>query len=131
MEKIIQFISSETVITPLLIVSGIVVVILVLIAWIRFIDLRRIYQQDKVFFEATPPREAGKTPEATEQLFHIFHSASATQKIWHRLLRRSNIFSLEVTSTRHDGVRYIIGTSEREADSIERSLGKYLRPLWS
>lgn len=107
---------------------GIVVLVacLLFVAYTRFIDLKRVYSQKKVFIEITPPRETNKTPEAMEQLFNILYSAGATQKFRYKLLRRNNIFSLEVTSTRRDGVRYVIGTSEREADSIERSIASFL-----
>lgn len=107
---------------------GVVVLIAVLIFMvaIRFADLKRVYQQQKVFIEVTPPHETSKTPEAMEQLFNILYNTGATQKFRHKLLRRNNIFSLEVTSTRRDGVRYVIGTSEREADSIERSIAAFL-----
>lgn len=126
MEYILQISSNETVIAYLIVGLIALAAILLFAAWIRFIDLKRIYQQKKIFIEVTPPHEANKTPEAMEQLFRILHSASATQRFKHRLLRRNNIFSLEVTSTRRDGVRYIIGTSEREADSIERSIAAFL-----
>jgi hypothetical protein len=126
MEYILQIGSSEMMITYLVIGSVVLVVILGFIVSIRFTDLKRVYQQKKIFIEVTPPHETSKTPEATEQLFHILHSAGATQKFKHKLLRRNNIFSLEVTSTRRDGVRYVIGTSEREADSIERSIASFL-----
>lgn len=105
---------------------GILLTVAGFVISIRVSNLRRIYRQKKVFFEVTPPLEVGKTPEATEQLFHILHSAGATQKMKSRLLRRSALFSLEVTSTRSDGVRYVIMTSEREADAVERSIAAFL-----
>ncbi|MDN5274754.1 MAG: hypothetical protein JWP06_655 [Candidatus Saccharibacteria bacterium] len=126
MEYILKIVHSSTVITSFIVGVTVVIVILGLFSWLRFIDLKRIYKQKRVFIEVTPPREASKTPEATEQLFHIFHSAGATQKFKHRLLRRNNIFSLEVTSTRREGVRFVIGTSEHEADSVERSIAAFL-----
>lgn len=109
-------------------VIGVIVLatVLVFIIAIRFVDLKRVYQQRKIFIEVTPPHETSKTPEAMEQLFNILYSAGATQRFRHKLLRRNNVFSLEVTSTRSEGVRYVIGTGEREADSIERSIATFL-----
>ncbi|HMI09944.1 MAG TPA: type IV secretion system DNA-binding domain-containing protein [Candidatus Saccharimonadales bacterium] len=126
MEYILRIGSSETMITYVVIGIAMLAAVLLFMIYIRFIDLKRVYQQKTVFIEVTPPYEASKTPEAMEQLFHILHGAGATQKLKQKLLRRSNIFSLEVTSTRHEGVRYVIGTSEREADSIERSIAAFL-----
>jgi Type IV secretion-system coupling protein DNA-binding domain/TraM recognition site of TraD and TraG len=126
MEYILKIISSDAV--RISVIAGIIVIIAVvgLIIWLRFHSLKRIYSQKKVFIEVTPPHEASKTPQATEQLFHMFHNLGATQRFRHRILGFSAVFSLEVVSTRRDGVRYIIGTSEREADAIERSLASFL-----
>lgn len=107
---------------------GLVVLVIIFLftVYMRFTDLKRVYQQKKIFIEITPPHAISKTPEATEQLFNILYNSSATQKFRNKLLRRNNIFSLEVVSTRRDGVRYVLGTSEREADSIERSIAAFL-----
>lgn len=126
MENILRVGSSEAMITYLVIGITVPVTVLLFMAYIRFSDLKRVYQQKKVFIEVTPPHEASKTPEAMEHLFSILYSAGATQKFRHKLLRRNNIFSLEVTSTRREGIRYVIGTSEREADSTERSIASFL-----
>ncbi len=112
--------------TYLVVAIIVLVTVLLFMVAIRFADLKRVYRQQKIFIEVTPPHETSKTPEAMEQLFNILYSDSATQKFRHKLLRRNNVFSLEVTSTRSDGVRYVIGTSEREADSVERSIAAFL-----
>ncbi|HMI08965.1 MAG TPA: type IV secretion system DNA-binding domain-containing protein [Candidatus Saccharimonadales bacterium] len=126
MEHILRLGSNEALITYLVIGAIVLLILLLFMAYIRFVDLKRIYKQKKIFIEVTPSHEASKTPEATEQLFHILHGAGATQKFKYKLLRRNNIFSLEVISTRREGVRYVIGTSEREADAIERSIAAFL-----
>lgn len=126
MEYILHLIDSEAVKLYALVGTTTLLAIFILISLIRSSDLKRIYKQKKIFIEITPPHGTSKTPEAMEQLFNILYSAGATQKFKHKLLRRNNIFSLEVTSTRQEGVRYVIGTSEREADSIERSIAAFL-----
>jgi hypothetical protein len=97
-----------------------------LIVWLRMRDLKRLYRRKMVFIEVTPPLHAHKSPEATEQLFHQLYSAVATQPLWHKLLRRSIIFTPEIVSSRRDGIRYIISTNEDEADAIENRLGDFL-----
>lgn len=126
MEYVLQIGSSKVVMTYLVIGIVVFVTSILFAVYIRFIDLKRIYDQKRVFLEITPPHRTNKTPEAMEQLFNLLFSAGATQKFRYKLLRRNNIFSLEVISTRRDGVRYVIGTSEREADSIERSIASFL-----
>lgn len=127
MENVLKTISSnETIITYLVIGIIALMTMFILMISIRFSDLRRVYRQKRIFIEVTPPHETSKTPEAMEQLFNILYSAGAIQKFKHKLLRRNNTFSLEVISTRREGIRYVIGTSEREADSIERSIAAFL-----
>ncbi len=126
MDYILKIGSNETMITYLVIAIIVIVAVLTFMITIRLADLKRVYRLKRIFIEVTPPHETSKTPEAMEQLFNILYSAGATQKFKHKLMRRNNIFSLEVTSTRRDGVRYVIGTSEREADSIERSIASFL-----
>lgn len=79
-------------------VIGIVVLMAVAIfmAYNRFLDLKRIYQQKTIFIEVTPHRQTAKTPEATEQLFHIFYNAGANQSLRYKLLHRNNTFSLSL-----------------------------------
>lgn len=126
MEYLIKIGSSEMMITYLAVGIIVLAAVLIFMVAIRFADLKRVYRQQRIFLEVTPPHETSKTPEAMEQLFNILYNAGATQKFRHKLLRRNNVFSLEVTSTRREGVRYVIGTSEREADSIERSIASFL-----
>lgn len=126
MENILRIGNSETITAYLVIGVGVLLAVFLFIAWNRFIDLKRVYQQKKVFIEVTPPHEVVKSPEAAEKLFQMLYSTGANQKFAHKLLRRNNVFSLEITSTRQEGIRYIIGTSEREADSIERSVASFV-----
>lgn len=126
MEYILKIVSIETVIACVMAGVFIVLAICVVIIWMRITDLKRLYRQEKVFIEITPPLEMSKTPAATEQLFRILYGTGATQRFWHRLLRHRTVFSLEVTSTRQEGIRYVIVTSEHEADAVERSIATFL-----
>ena len=126
MEYLLRIGTKETMITYLVIAFIVLAIVIVFLVYIRFIDLKRVYQQRSVFIEVTPPHTSSRTPEAMEHFFNMLHSAGAAQKFKHKLIRRNNIFSLEVISTRRGGVRYVIGTSVREADSIERSIASLL-----
>ncbi len=126
MEHILQLGNNGLMITYLVIGLSVLIGVFIFMVFLRFTDLKRVYSQKKVFIEVTPPHESSKTPEAMEQLFNILYSAGATQKFRHKLFRRNNVFSLEVVSSRREGVRYILGTSEREADSIKRNIAAFL-----
>lgn len=126
MEYVLKLASNETLTSYLIAGLSVLIGLLIFTILLRLTDLKRIYSQKKVFIEVTPPHESSKTPEAMEQLFNILYSAGATQRFRHKFLRRNNVFSLEVVSSRREGVRYNISSSEREADSIERNIAAFL-----
>jgi hypothetical protein len=126
MEYILKLLNTDAVKVYALAVVVMTTVVVILVATMRAFDLKRMFNQKKVFIEVTPPFSASKTPTAVEQLFNILYNVGTTQRIGPKLLRRNNVFSLEVISTRQSGVRYVIGTSEREANVIERDIAAFL-----
>lgn len=125
--EVIQSIGTNQSIITMAIIGGLIfLAVLVFIIWVRFSDLKKIYKQKPIYIEITPPLEANKSPEATEQFFHNLHSVGATQRLRHRVLRRNTSFSLEVISSKHDGVRYVIRVSEKEVDSVERAIASFI-----
>lgn len=126
MEYALKLANNETLISYLVIGLVVLISLFIFMILLRLTDLKRIYSQKKVFIEVAPPHESSKTPEAMEQLFNILYSTGATQRFRHKFFRRNNVFSLEVVSSRREGIRYIIGTSEREADTIERNIAAFL-----
>lgn len=105
---------------------AVIIIGLILICWVRVSDLVRVYRRKYVFIEVTPPLEVLKTPEATEQLFTMLHSIASAQRLRDRLLRRSMAISMEVVSTRKDGVRYIIRAPESEAEVVRRNITAFM-----
>jgi hypothetical protein len=127
MEYLLAIGSSETFITYAVIGVLIIVGLLIFIIWRRIADLVQLYKQRKVFIEITPPREVTTSPQAIEQFFHIFHNLGATKRFKHKVLGRSKIFSLEVYSTKRNGIRYIVVTNEHDANVIERNLAAFMK----
>lgn len=127
MDYLITIGSSMTFITYAAIGGLVVVGLLIFIIWRRAADLIQMYKQKKVFIEITPPREVNLSPQATEQFFHIFHNLGATKRFKHKLLGRSKVFSLEVNSTKQDGIRYIVVASGRDAEVIERNVAAFMK----
>jgi hypothetical protein len=119
--------SNTTFITYIVIGASVIAGLLIYIVWRRMSDLIQIYKQKKVFIEITPPRDSITSPQATEQFFHIFHNLGATKHFRHKVLGRSKRFSLEVSSTKRDGIRYIVVTSERDAEIIERNIAAFMK----
>jgi hypothetical protein len=93
---------------------------------VRFYELRRLLRRPCVFLEITPPVTVDKTPQATQQLFSVLHGVGMRRTFRERLTRQQVTFSLEVVSTRENGIRYIMRVGEQEADAIQRTIASYL-----
>lgn len=111
------------------IVGGLVVaagVVIILILVLNVLDVRRLLKQKAVFLELTPPANANKTPEATKHLFAVLHGLEASRTLLEKLLRRKIVFSLELTSTKKEGIRYVLRVPESDASTFEQAILSYL-----
>ncbi len=79
-----------------------------------------------VWLEVTPPSWVAKTPEATEQLFTVVHGMYTTRRLKERMLKRSPVFSFEITSTKADGIRYLIQVERSRSDAIQKAVAAYI-----
>jgi hypothetical protein len=127
MDYLLAIASNATLVTYAVVGVLIIVGLLAFIIWRRIADLAQIYKQKKVFIEITPPREVNLSPQATEQFFHIFYNLGATKRFRHKVLGRSKVSSLEVNSTKQDGIRYIVVASEHDAEVIERNIAAFMK----
>jgi hypothetical protein len=93
---------------------------------VRLINQRYLKQRDMVWLELTPPSSVEKTPEATEQLFSVIHGARAARPLKDRLLHRSPVMSFEITSTRIDGIRYLIHVEKSRSKNIQKVITSYI-----
>lgn len=93
---------------------------------LQILAQRRLLQQKFVFFELLPPANRDKTPLATEQLFSVLHGLDVTRSLLDKLLLRKVVLSLEVVSSRSEGIRYIARISEREADIFRQNINSYM-----
>ncbi|MFA5932871.1 MAG: type IV secretion system DNA-binding domain-containing protein [Microgenomates group bacterium] len=82
--------------------------------------------QPKTFFELTFPSDTSKSAYATQQLYTLLHTLAKQNNFKERLLGQKNIFGLEIVSTKDQGIRYILSTSSRNANTIRRNLLSYL-----
>lgn len=92
----------------------------------RIINRRHLLHRDMVWLEVTPPANIAKTPEATEQLFAVIHGARAARQIKERLFDRSPVMSFEITSTRKDGIRYLIQIEKLRSKNIQKVIAAYI-----
>lgn len=116
----------ETISTILPGIGIIVGLLLFVFALLRILDLYRLFTRKIVFLELTPPASLDRTPIATQHLFTTLHGLEAARPWIDKLLRRKFIFSLEVVSSRKQGIRYILSVSETDASLFEHNIASYL-----
>lgn len=82
-----------------------------------------------VFLELTFPSDTSKSAFATEQLHILMRSQASYRHFWDKWAGRKRLHSLELVSTRDNGIRYVIRIPEDELEYTERSLRSYLPGL--
>jgi hypothetical protein len=97
-----------------------------LILVLNILDSRRLLRQEVVFLELTPPANANKTPEATKHLFSVLHGLEASRTLQEKLLRCKVTFSLEIVSTKQEGIRYILLVPKKDVSTFEQTILSYL-----
>jgi hypothetical protein len=109
-----------------IIVASVIVVWLVFLLLRTVINRRHLLNRDMVWLEITPPANIAKTPEATEQLFSVIHGARATRQLKDKFYDRSPVMSFEITSTRKDGIRYLLQVEKTRSKSIQKAVTPYI-----
>ncbi len=80
----------------------------------------------KVFLELTFPSDTTKSAYATEELYRLLHTLSRQKSFWDNVLQRKNGYSLEIVSTRNEGIRYLLAAEPNVIETIQYSLRSYL-----
>jgi len=121
----------------LLSIAAICLSLVGLIAFLRYLLFKKrlkIVEENNVFLSVKAPSTATQSAFATEQLFAFLHDQEKVeaQPFWRRFLTifgfpvPKETISLEIVSTKEDGIRYIIQTSKKDAAVIEKTLLSYL-----
>ena len=76
--------------------------------------------------ELTFPADTRKSSYATEKLYTLFHSLSRQVCLKDRILKRKKCFSLEIVSSKKEGIRFLISIENRFVDIVSRSLVSYI-----
>ena len=91
--------------------------------------LRKQLKEKPVFLELTPPSRTEQDAYTTEKLFSLIHSLSNKRTLLDRLLGNGIRVSLEIASTKNEGIRYLLRTTQNHANTLRRSLLSYLPQL--
>jgi hypothetical protein len=109
-----------------IVVVALAAIAAVVVLVLDLLDTRRLLRQKAVFLELTPPANANKTPEATKHLFAVLHGLEASRTLLEKLLRRKVAFALELTSTKQEGIRYVLRVPESDVSAFEQTVLSYL-----
>ncbi|HEV2402647.1 MAG TPA: DUF87 domain-containing protein [Candidatus Saccharimonadales bacterium] len=97
------------------------------IRWtLDMLDYRRLQKRKLVFLELTPPASNTKTALATAQLHAGLHGLLCKMASGDRLWRRKHIISLEIVTTRENGIRYIATLDPSDVEMFKHLLISYL-----
>lgn len=86
----------------------------------------KLSQQEKTLLQLTFPSDTTKSAYATEQLYILLHTRARMSSSWKRFLKFKKLFSLEIISSKNDGIRFLLEVPKKEADVIHRSLLSFL-----
>ena len=123
--EIVEFIQKALPILGAMVVCVVIIVFLVC-AILRVVNYRRKLKQKSVLLEITPPAFQDKVPIATAQLFSVFHGLLKNRSLTNILLRYAPSFSLEIVSSKDQGIRYLIRVDQDSADIMRHNIQAYI-----
>ncbi len=91
----------------------------------RIIDWIVQLRTKRAFLEVRPSAATDKLPVATNQLFKVVHGANAARPWYRRLFTRVTV-SLEIVSSKTEGIRFYIGAPVSQMDMIRHHLIAYV-----
>jgi hypothetical protein len=102
-----------------------VVVVLLRLA-LRVWDWRQLLRQKYVCIEITPPITADKTPLQASEWIARLHGIGSSRTTIENVRRVLFSLSLELTSTRREGIRYYVRVPEQEATLTKQAISALL-----
>lgn len=99
---------------------------LVLFLLRKLIILKMFLGEKQIILEITPPQFIEKEAYTTEQLFSLIHALEKQKSFKDKLLGKKVQFSLEIVSTKNEGIRYLIRTTPEKANTLRKTLISYL-----
>lgn len=106
----------------LIILVVVSVTAIVILEVVRF----RLCIQPLKFIEVSPPSGTNRMTDANEQLMVSLHGLLSSQPLLGRLLGVRPRASFEITATKADGIRYVIGARADELAAFKQTLSAFL-----
>lgn len=108
---------------------GVIGLWVVLACVTRLLAFYQRLRQDSVFLELLPPTDTEVPAVSTAQLFTLIHGLLRQRSLADRLMLRQPECSLEIVSSKTNGIRYMLCVPRILAEPMERSLRSYLLSL--
>lgn len=92
----------------------------------KLFALKLLLDEKQTLLEITPSQFIGKEAYTTEQLFSLIHALGKQKSFKDKLLGKKTQFSLEIASSKNEGIRYLIRTTPGKANTLRKTLISYL-----
>ena len=99
---------------------------LILLIGLRIYFFLKSLKDNDVLLELTPPSITEQSAYSTEQLFQLINSLGSQRSLKDVLLGLKPEFSIEIVSTKSQGIRYLLRTGRKEAGALKKSFISYL-----
>jgi hypothetical protein len=93
---------------------------------ISLFNRRHLMQREMAWLELTPPASIARTPEATEQLFSVIHGMYVARHFKDKLLGRLPVLSFEISSTKREGIRYLVQVEKSQSSGLQKVISAYV-----
>jgi len=90
--------------------------------WTKLLDK----PQESTFLEVTFPNDTNKSAYATQQLYNLLHRLAQPKSYLALYIKRKITFSLEIVSSKEQGIRYLMVVPTDTKEIIKRNLRSYL-----
>jgi len=118
------------VLSPVLILLSLFILYKLILKLIRsapkILSLFGAKQETKKTLQLIFPSDTSKSAYATEELFTLLHSLSRQLSFKDRLFFRKNEYSLEIVSSKSEGIRYLLSADSKFIQIIKHNLLSYL-----
>lgn len=94
---------------------------------LRFINLVILKNNKLVFYKLIPPHDLAETNSAVSELLEAIHHLNQTKKLVDRIVYKIRPVSLEIVSSKYDGIYYLFCIPQDYAKSLSDLAKNYLK----
>jgi hypothetical protein len=114
---------------PFVSILVIVSIAMALYQLIRLIVFFKNIDNPYTILELQPLKKTIISPYTTQQLFTVIHGLSRQQTLVKRIFNLSKTYAFEISSSKLDGIKYVVRVPKEDADLVRKTLVSYLPGL--